>query len=59
MLDPFLQRKVTGQAGFDYEIVQTPPEIVVETMVQKYQYDDVTRIQQLHNFYTLQKERRT
>jgi len=53
MLDPFLQKKVTGQAGFDYEIVQTLPEIVTEVLNEKYDHNQISRILQKYSFYTL------
>jgi len=53
ILDPFLQKKVTGQAGFDYEIVHTLPDIVIALLNEKYNYTDVTRILQSYDFYTL------
>jgi hypothetical protein len=53
MLDTFLQRKVTGQAGFDYEIVKARPEMVVEVLNEKYNYDDVNRVLQSYRFYNL------
>jgi hypothetical protein len=53
MLDPFLQKKVTGQAGIDYEIVQTRPDMVVEVLDEKYEYNDVAKILQSHAFHTL------
>src|SRR5687768_947328 len=53
MLDPFLQKKVRGQAGFDYEIVQTRTDIIAEVLNEKYGYDDITRLLQLYKFYTI------
>src|SRR5215204_130846 len=53
MLDPFLQKKVTGQAGFDYEVVKARPDIVAEVLNEKYDYDDVSRVLQSHQFQNL------
>lgn len=53
LLDSFLERKVTGQAGFDYEIIQTPIDKVVEVISEKYDYNNIKRILQSYTFYTL------
>jgi hypothetical protein len=53
MLDHFVQKKVTGQAGFDYEIVRTRPDIVVELLNEKYEDVDAKRILQSYEFHTL------
>src|SRR2546422_4312413 len=53
MLDPFLQKKVTGQAGFDLEIMQTRPNVVAEVLNDRYEYKDVSRILQSYEFNTL------
>jgi hypothetical protein len=53
LLDPFLQKKVTGQAGFDYEIVRTRSDLVTEVLSKKYRYTDPARVFKLYDFYTL------
>jgi hypothetical protein len=53
MLDPFLQRKTTGQAGFDYEIVRTRPDIIADILNDRQESVEITRILKSYDFHTL------
>ena len=53
LFDRILQKTIAGQAGFDYEIIKTSPDIVAELLSTKYSYDKFEMVFKSYTFYTL------